>query len=151
MEVFTIDIPEEILHQLTISIDVSQTLANRTAEIKALDVTLSKIAEDIEIASPTVPNIAALKRLLPTLTTLVTRGGALAAAIEQLLNKMQPSQPCHASGFFCNDTTDQDGRQGQPDAEPPGPIYTPLIDQPGGEAGEQKDGEADVCPPLKSI
>ena len=151
MEAFTIDIPEEITPELTITIDVSQALANRTAKIKALDVTLSKIAEEIEIASPTVPNIAALRRLLPAITTVATRAAALAAAIEQLLAEMQQSQPCNASGFFCNDTTDQDGRQGQPGAEPPGPINTPLIDQPGGEAGEQKDGEADVCPPLKSI
>lgn len=144
-KLFAIDIPEEILSNLTVSIDVSTSLANRRAEIKAFDKTLNKIAEDIEIASPTVPNRAVLKRLLPTLTTLVTRATALAVAIERRLCETQQSQPCNASGFFCSDTTDQDGRQGQPDAKPPGPINTPPIDQPGGEAGQQKDGEADVC------
>ncbi len=89
IEVLTVDIPEELLCKLTIAIDVSQTIANRTAEAKAFDLTLRKIAEDVEIASLTEPNILGLKRLVPSLTRLAARALDLVVAIEKKLGETQ--------------------------------------------------------------
>lgn len=89
IEALAIDIPEELLCELTIAIDVSQTIANRTAEAKAFDLTLRKIAEDVEIASLTEPNILGLKRLVPALTRLAARALGLVVAIEKKLGETQ--------------------------------------------------------------